>query len=122
MAAVTFDTLKFVETLERANVPREQASAIASAVRDAQDLSDVATKQDLRELESATDSKFDLLRKDIDLLRSDVRKDIDLLRSDMSKEIDLLRSDMRGENILTRWMLGILTAGMGTILVKLFWG
>jgi len=98
--AVTFDTLKFVETLERANVPREQASAIASAVRDTQDLSDIATKQDLRDLEIATDSKFDLLRKDI----------------------DLLRSDMRGENILTRWMLGVLTAGMGTILVKLFWG
>jgi len=58
-------------------------------------------------VELATDSKFGLLRKDMDLLR---------------KDMDLLRSDMRGEHLLVRWMLGILTAGMGTILVKLFWG
>jgi len=51
MSAVAFDTLKFVETLERAGVTREQASAIASAVRDSHDSADVATKGDLRELE-----------------------------------------------------------------------
>jgi len=51
VSAVTFDTLKFVETLERAGVTREQASAIASAVRDSHDSADVATKGDLRELE-----------------------------------------------------------------------
>jgi len=49
--AVTFDTLKFVETLEGAGVSREQASAIASAVRDSHEAADVATKGDLRELE-----------------------------------------------------------------------
>jgi len=56
--ALTFDTLKFVETLERANVSREQASAIASAVRDAHDAADVATKGDLRELEHRMETRF----------------------------------------------------------------
>jgi len=50
MSAVTFDTLKFVETLEQAKLPREQASAIAAAVRDAQLTTDVATKADLANL------------------------------------------------------------------------
>jgi len=49
--AITFETLKFVQTLESAGVSREQATAIASAVRDSHDAADVATKGDLRELE-----------------------------------------------------------------------
>jgi len=47
MSAVTFDTLKFVDTLEQANVPREQARAIAAAVRDSHDAADLVTKKDL---------------------------------------------------------------------------
>ena len=35
MASVTFDTLKFVEKLEKAGVPRDQAAAIAEAQKDA---------------------------------------------------------------------------------------
>jgi hypothetical protein len=34
MAAVTFDTLKFVERLKAAGVPEEQAKALAEAQRD----------------------------------------------------------------------------------------
>jgi len=47
MATVTFDTLKFVQTLEGAGVDREQASAIAAAVRDSHDSADLVTKKDL---------------------------------------------------------------------------
>ena len=55
MAAVTFDTLKFVERLEKAGVPREQASAIAEAQKDAfaEALdSQLATKSDIQRLEN----------------------------------------------------------------------
>jgi len=45
--AVTFDTLKFVQTLESAGIDREQASAFAAAVRDSQDAADLVTKKDL---------------------------------------------------------------------------
>jgi len=65
MAVITFDTLKFVETLERAHLPREQASAIAAAVRDAQNAADVATKGDLRELRNELRSEMELMRKDL---------------------------------------------------------
>jgi len=67
--AVTFDTLKFVQTLESAGIDREQASALAAAVRDSQDAADVATKGDLREMELGLRNDIDLVRKDIDLLR-----------------------------------------------------
>jgi len=65
VAAITFDTLKFVETLEQAQVPQEQARAIATAVRDAQrdafDAGDVATKGDIRELRQ----EMEIMRRDI---------------------------------------------------------
>ena len=51
MATITFDTLKFVQTLREAGITDKQAEAIAAAVRDAHVSTDAATKQDLRELE-----------------------------------------------------------------------
>jgi len=61
MTSITFDTLKFVETLESAGVDRKQASAIASAVRDAHDAAEVTTKGDLH-------TEIMLVRKDIEAL------------------------------------------------------
>ena len=51
MTTITFDTLKFVQTLRESGVNDKQAEAIAAAVRDAHVSTDAATKQDLRELE-----------------------------------------------------------------------
>ncbi|MDR0273881.1 MAG: DUF1640 domain-containing protein [Burkholderiaceae bacterium] len=51
MNAVTFDTLKFVKTLEAAGVNARQAEAMAAAVRDSTDSANLVTKSDLRELE-----------------------------------------------------------------------
>jgi len=83
MAAVTFDTLKFVQTLETAGVVRDQAVAFATAVRDVQSASDLATKTDLHALETRTDGKFDLLRKDFASMELGLRKDIDMLRNEL---------------------------------------
>jgi len=52
MNAITFDTLQFVQTLEDAGVDRQQATAIAQAVRDSHDAAELATKSDLREFKA----------------------------------------------------------------------
>jgi DNA-binding transcriptional MerR regulator len=52
MAAVTFDTLKFVKTLQAAGMDTPQAEAIASAVRESSESADVATKADVAALKS----------------------------------------------------------------------
>jgi len=70
MASITFDTLKFVETLESAGVERKQASAIASAVRDSHEAADVATKGDIT-----------LLRKDMTSMELGLRKDMEALEN-----------------------------------------
>jgi len=61
--AITFDTLKFVETLEEAGVERKHATAIAFAVRDSHDAADVATKGDLR-------NEIALVRKDMEAMEN----------------------------------------------------
>lgn len=50
MATITFDTLKFVERLEKAGVSREQASAMAEAFKDASSEAELATKNDKLEI------------------------------------------------------------------------
>jgi len=47
MSTITFDTLKFVERLEKAGVSREQAAAMAEAFKDASGEAEVATRKDI---------------------------------------------------------------------------
>ena len=63
MSTITFDTLKFTKTLEKAGVPVAQAEAIAEAFKDASGEAEVATKRDVEKLENKiTEMKFDLLK------------------------------------------------------------
>jgi hypothetical protein len=47
MSTVTFDTLKFVKTLEAGGMAATQAEAIAAAYRDASSDQQLVTKQDM---------------------------------------------------------------------------
>jgi len=91
MAAVTFDTLKFVKTLEASGMPASQAEAVAAAVRDSTDSADLVTKKDLQ-IE---------LQKTI----SPVKDDIAALKADI---------------VLLKWMLGAIIAGVVTLVIKAF--
>ncbi|MFC5473648.1 DUF1640 domain-containing protein [Paraherbaspirillum soli] len=59
MATVTFDTHKFVKTLEAAGLPEQQAEAISIAVRDSHESVDVATRRDVDDLRKDIDSKLE---------------------------------------------------------------
>ncbi|OGS94416.1 MAG: DUF1640 domain-containing protein [Gallionellales bacterium RIFCSPLOWO2_02_FULL_57_47] len=48
MSAVSFDTLKFVKTLEASGIDNKQAEAIANAYRDASADQELVTKKDLQ--------------------------------------------------------------------------
>ena len=48
MSTVTFDTLKFVKTLEASGISAQQAEAIAAAYRDASNDQELVTKKDLQ--------------------------------------------------------------------------
>jgi len=105
MSTVTFDTLKFVDTLEQAQLPRDQARAIAAAVQSAQQAAELATKTDLREYESAIKNDLREIEHRIDTRFTKVDGDIALVR----KDIDNLR-----------WTVRLALGGIIALLVRSF--
>ena len=80
MSTITFDTLKFVERLEKAGMPREQAAAFADAQKEAF----------AEALDTALATKTDIEAMRADIIRLDTR--------------------MSGELTLVKWMLGVVIA------------
>ncbi|HGJ5878113.1 hypothetical protein [Arsenophonus nasoniae] len=109
MGQVAFDTQEFVETLENAGLPKEQAKAISIAVRKSHEVADVATKRDLEDVRKEIDTRFDKLDAKIDSQISLVRKDL-----------QLEMSGIRAEQKLIRWMLGAGILGILSLVVKAF--
>ena len=88
MAAVTFDTLKFVETLKEAGVPETQAKAFSTAVQESHEAADLVTKADLREYEST-------IRGDLEKLETGLCHEIRDLRHEMKELETGLRHEMK---------------------------
>ena len=97
MSTITFDTLKFVEKLEKAGLPRAQASAIVEAQKDAFSEAlenQLASRQDIAKLE----------------------KQIEKTESSLRLEF----ADIRKEQAVQRWMLTITVGGIVALIAKAF--
>ncbi len=68
MSSVTFDTLKYVETLKEAGVPDNQARAQSEALKEVLN-TEVATKHDLKELELKIDTRFEKIQGEFTLVK-----------------------------------------------------
>jgi hypothetical protein len=91
MAAVTFDTLKFVKTLQASGMPAPQAEAVAAAVRDSTDAPDLVTRKDLQ----------------LELQKLEAR---------IEPRFAKLEADM----VLLKWMVGVVVAGVIALVMKAF--
>jgi len=114
MNTVTFDTLKFVETLEQAGVERKHASAMASAVREAQDSALVDHTSAL-----ATKADVAVVRSDVTSVRSDVallRKDMEAMELRLNARMDALQNKLLVK--LALFMVGLV--GLVGALLKFF--
>jgi len=69
MSAVTFDTLKFVKTLEAGGLAVEAAESIAMAYRDASVSQELITKKDLQIEFAPVKSEISAVRADIQMLK-----------------------------------------------------
>jgi hypothetical protein len=58
VATVTFDTHKFIKTLEEAGVPETQAEAFSTAVQESHGAAELATKVDIAKLCKDMDAKL----------------------------------------------------------------
>lgn len=76
ISTITFDTFKFVERLEKAGVPREQAVAIAEAQQQAlaETLDfNLVTRGDLAKTESGLKADVTAVHSELELLRKDLQ-------------------------------------------------
>lgn len=69
MAAVMFDTHKFVRKLKESGFDETQAEGIAEAFKDASGEAELATKRDLKELELKIETRFEQLKGEISLVK-----------------------------------------------------
>ncbi|WP_339053571.1 coiled-coil domain-containing protein [Arsenophonus endosymbiont of Crataerina pallida] len=104
MGQVAFDTLKFVETLEGAGLPKDQAKAISLAVRESHEAVDVATKADITEVKrdiadvrKDMAARFEKNEAQIADVRKDLSAEIAVVRKDLSAEIADVRKDLSAE-------------------------
>jgi hypothetical protein len=145
MGQVAFDTQEFVETLENAGLPKDQARAISIAVRKSHEVADVATRRDLEDARKDLTAQITEVKKDLSAEIAEARKDtaaqfdktdakIAEVRKDLSAEMNLkfertdaqvalLRKDIESlTNKLVIKMASIMVGVMGvaTAIIKLF--
>jgi len=109
MATATFDTLRFANQLKTAGVPSIQAEAEAKALSEIfeTNLSELATKEDLHH--------------EIGGLRHEM-KELELRIDTRFGQIDTRFEKVHGEMLLLKWMLGLLIAGVASLVLKAFFG
>jgi len=128
MAAVMFDTQKFVERLEAAKFPPEQAKAQSEAMREvletafashAKELQDISDRA-VDTLDSKTEKALLALKHDINERSVKTDAKIDNLALGLRKDMESLEQRMTARFTLLQWMLGALITGMVGLLMRAF--
>ena len=89
------NTLEYAERLMRAGVPEEQAKAQALVLYEIIN-SNLATKQDLKDVDLKIEQVRADLKKDIEQTRKDLRKDIKILEDKMALKLLIYSSGVIG--------------------------
>ncbi|WP_440866960.1 DUF1640 domain-containing protein [Symbiopectobacterium purcellii] len=108
MGQVAFDTQEFVETLENAGLPKDQAKAISLVVRKSHEVADLATKRDL-----------DDVRKDLSADIAEVKREIADVRKDMSAGFDKINDKFEKLGMQMTIRLGLMVAAAVSIIAAI---
>jgi len=120
MAAVAFNTHEFIKSLEQVGISEEQAEAISAGILRAQEVSNLATKSDLRleirEAQNQTDAKLDALSAKLDILVgtvNEIKGRFDNTESDLkSLTKDVLEIKGRVSAMPSTWQLIMMVVGI----------
>jgi DNA-binding ferritin-like protein len=96
--AALIDTHKLYTEFTESGFEPRQAETLIRAVQSGQD--QLATKQDIDELRTATKQDIDVLKRDIESLRKDNKQDIEVLKKDietLSAKVDAKIADLKSE-------------------------
>ena len=129
MASVIFDTYAFIKQLKKSGFEEIQAEALAEAFTKAQGtyLEELVTRHDLKELELSTRHDLKELelstRNDLKKLELSTRHDLKELELKIDNKFESIRGEiisLKGELSLVKWMIGVLLAGVVSLILKAF--
>ncbi|MBU2648433.1 CCDC90 family protein [bacterium] len=120
--ALPFDTHSAVKRLVEAGFTEKQAETqtelMALAISE-----NIATKQDIKDVRNDIKDLDVSLRQDINGLELSAKQDIKDVRNDINNlesRFEIKFTKIHGEITLLKWMLGIVIAGIASLVVKTF--
>jgi hypothetical protein len=122
MGTVAFDTHEFVKSLKSAGFQEAQAEVLATQLKVLQEsgTANLATRQDMQELQRATRQDLQELQR---ITKQDIKELATATKQDL-KELELRIENklesMRGEITLLKWMMGFVLAGIVSLVLKAF--
>ncbi len=118
---MTFDTLKYAETLREAGVDEKQAAAQAHALNDAMG-EKVASKQQLGQVEQDLTTKIDQVESSlttkIDKVESSLTAKIDKAETSLRSDIDRVEAVLSTEMNIIKGLSLAAVVGIFTMVVK----
>ena len=104
--AIQIDTLAFAKRLQAAGADERLAEAIVEGITDA-DTSSLATKEDLRHVETALKEDIALVKDDIRQVETTLKEDIALVKDDVAA----IKTDIANSHAdILKWLFGIIFA------------
>ena len=99
--AIQIDTLAFAKRLQAAGADERLAEAIVEGITDA-DTSSLATKEDLRHVETALKEDIALVKEDIAHVRTELKEDIRQVETTLKEDIALVRAEQKEDIALVK--------------------
>ncbi len=103
-----FDTLKLARSLREAGMPGQQAEATAGALAEAF-TGEIAEKRDI-----------EALRRDIEAATATAKRDMETAGATAKRDLDSAVDKLNARLTFLQWQLGLITALVLGVLLKLF--
>jgi hypothetical protein len=103
-----FDTLKLARSLREAGMPGEQAEATAGALAEAF-TGEIAEKRDI-----------EALRRDIEAAAAAAKRDVEAAAAAAKRDLESAVDKLNARMTFLQWQLGLITALLLGVLLKLF--
>jgi hypothetical protein len=121
-----FDTLKLARSLREAGMPGEQAEATAGALAEAF-TGEIAEKRDIEAVRHDIDAAAAAAKRDIESVRRDIdaaaavaKRDIEAAAAVAKRDLESAVDKLGARLTFLQWQLGLITALLLGVLLKLF--
>jgi hypothetical protein len=114
-----FDTLKLARSLRQAGMPGEQAEATAGALAEAF-TGEIAEKRDIEALRRDIEAASASMTRDLEAASASMTRDLEAASASAKRDLDSAVDKLNARMTFLQWQLGLITALLLGVLLKLF--